>query len=130
MTRNQLNLPYSGKSEAREAWELILAEIRNVVDRMTLKEAAFLLDVKPSYLAHALSERDRHYIRAEWLLPLLMRSKDLGLARALVGPAGLDVEAKPELSAEEKLERLERTLSETLGPDIRRSIYDKAWRRE
>ena len=126
--RNQLDLPYNGQTAEQRWWRLVLSEVRRVVDSIGLKEAAFACDVKPSYLAHALSERDRHYLRLEWLLPLLAKTEDLGLARALLDPVGLDVSRQLQLSPEEKLARLEQALAETLGPDIRKSIFDKAWR--
>lgn len=125
---DQLDLSFDGKTQEKQWWASVIEEMRRVVQLIGLKEAAFVIDVKPTNLAHALAERDRHYVRAEWILPLLMRAPDMGLARSLVGPAGLDVEEKPELSAEEKLERLELALASSLGPDMRKSIYDKAWR--
>ncbi len=126
----QLQLSYDGKTFEQRWWALVLIELNRIVDEMGLKEAAFAIDVQPSHLAHALAERNRHHVRAEWVLPLLLRSRDMGLAKAIMEPAGLAVREREQLTAEEKLERLERTLGETLGPDLRRSIYDKAWRRK
>lgn len=130
MTESQLDLSFDERTPGERRWQELLAELRRTVAMVGLKEAAFACNAKPDRLSHALAERDRHYLRAEWVQPILMLSPDLGLAKTLVRPAGLDVEHKEELSAEEKLERLEFVLESSLGPDMRRSIYDKAWRQK
>lgn len=58
---------------ARRLWqEKLLPAIRTAVDRQTLKEASFLMNVKGSMLSDALAGRTRKGMKVEWLLVLLM----------------------------------------------------------
>lgn len=68
----QVEMDYSPRDRGTRAWETVLAVVRLAVDRMTLKEVAFLLDTSPSFLADALAERDRKGVKAEWLIVLII----------------------------------------------------------
>lgn len=124
----QLPLRYDGVTTAGAWWRHLLGEMERVVSFVTLKQASFDLDLKPSQLAHALAERDNRHPRAEWIPYLVHRAPDLELARALVAPAGLVVERAPEMTAEEKLARLETTIGEHLGPELRAALFERAYR--
>lgn len=67
----QLSLGYSADQQGRDLWKLELAWARKAVDAIGHKEVAFALDVKPSTLTDALSEREhgegRKGLKAEWL---------------------------------------------------------------
>lgn len=69
----------------------ILDTISEVVARASLKEVAYRLDVPPSQLANALKERDRHYVRLDWLPAIMELAAEHDLAErlggALVAPA-------------------------------------------
>jgi hypothetical protein len=125
----QLPLRYDGVTTAGAWWRHLLGEMERVVSFVTLKQAAFDLDLKPSALAHSLAERDNRHPRAEWIPYLVHRAPDLELARALVAPAGLVVDRAPEMTPAEELASLHQVLAEQLGPDIRAALVARARRR-
>jgi hypothetical protein len=124
----QLELRPVAFAQSDVDWRRLLGEMRAVVDYVSLKQASFDLDVAPSVLANSLAERER-YPRAEWIPYLVRKAPSLDLARALVEPAGLAVLEPPPISPEEELARLKETLNETLGPELRAAIYQRAGRR-
>lgn len=125
---SQLALYWSAPDRDRDHWQAILAVLSETVQRVSLKEAAYRLGVEPSALAHALRERDRHYVRAEWIAPLLelAASVDLGekLAAVLVAPARLSVVASQPLTPEQELQRIHGALL-ALG-DVGQLVLKKA----
>lgn len=121
----QLALHYSPAWQVSEAWPRVLEEVRRVVTALGLKQAAYDLDTTPSYLAHALAERDRKYLRGEWLAYFVARDTTTGLLGALADLAGCDVKKREPLTPTEKLARLEGALAE-LGPELRDLITRKA----
>jgi hypothetical protein len=126
---SQLAIHWAPSDRDKQAWHDVLAVLADVVARVSLKEAAFRLDVEPSALANALRERDRHYIRAEWLMPLLELAASVGLAHelasALVKPARLVVVAAQPLTPDQKLARLEAAIAR-LGPGVEKLIKSEA----
>lgn len=122
-------LEYDREMGAGVWWRDVLAEMQRVVSFVSLKQASFDLDLKPSQLAHALAERDNRHPRAEWIPYLIHRAPDMELARALVAPAGLVVERAPELTPAEELKALHQVLAEQLGPEIRSALVARARRR-
>jgi hypothetical protein len=72
----QLDLDYSPRDKGHRSWERVLRVVRLAIDRLTLKEVAFLLDTSPSMLADALAERDRKRFAAEWLVILITASPE------------------------------------------------------
>ncbi len=121
----QLALRYSPAWRASDAWPRVLEEIRRVVSVITLKEAAHDLDTQPSYLANALAERDRHYLRAEWLLYFVVKDPTTKLLGTIADLATCDVKRREPLTAVERLSRLESAVSD-LGPEIEALVRRKA----
>lgn len=109
------------------AWTEFRRLLRTVVDHIGLKQVAYDLDIAPSSLLHALDERDRHHVRASWLPYLVRKAPSDEVVTFLAGLRGLDVVPRKELTAEEKLEKLQETLSRHLGPEILRGLYDSAF---
>lgn len=125
----QLPLGHDEREYYRHEASKLLKEIGRTISLIGTKEVAYQLHVTEAALTHAVGQRGRHYFRAEWLDYLLKMSPDLELARALCEPAGLVVERAPDMTPEEKLARLEATLGEHLGPDLRQAIYARAYRK-
>lgn len=111
----QLPLEYNDRWRNHESWQRLLGEIRTAVAVIGLKQAAYDLDTQPSVLAHALAERERHYVRAEWLPYLVAHAPTDEIVRRLAGLRGLDVQARAELTPEEKLDALDEALDRVLG---------------
>jgi hypothetical protein len=124
----QLGIAYDPQWQASSAWRDLVVEFRRTVDGVGLKEAAYQLDTSPSQLAHALAERDRHYIRGSWMPYLIQVAPDNRSTDILCRLRGLTVTPAAELTPEQKLERLTRALGECLGDDLRQAIYERAWR--
>jgi hypothetical protein len=108
-------------------WQELRRLLREVVAHVGVKETAFALDVAPSSLLHALDERERHHVRAEWLPFLITKAPNDDVVAYLAGLRGLDLAPRRLLTDGERLERLEDTLARTLGPDILRALYEKAY---
>ena len=125
---SQLALHWSAPDRDRDHWQAVLAILSEAVQRVSLKEAAYRLGVEPSALAHALRERDRHYVRAEWLAPLLELAASVGLGQelacALVKPAKLTVLAAQPMTPEQENYRLRLAISR-LGPAAD-AVFDDA----
>lgn len=101
---NQLRFQAFADNEAWSGW---LEAIREVVRGVGHKEASFALDLAGSDLSHALAERNRYELKARHLPKLLsLRQSDV-LPQLIADHCGLEFAAKRELTAAEKLERLE-----------------------
>lgn len=124
---SQLSLGYSPQWRCQESWQHLLVECRKAVDFVSLKQAAYDLDTSPSRLAHSLAERDRHYLRAEWVPYLIMQAPTDRPVEILADLRGATLAPKVELTPEQQLDRLKRALGELLGDDIRDAIYSRAW---
>jgi hypothetical protein len=126
---SQLALTWSAPDRDRMAWGVVLDVIQQVVVRASLKEVSYRLGVEPSALANAIKERDRHYVRAEWLAPLMEIAAANGLAVelacALVAPAKLVVVPAQPLTSEQRLARLEAAIAR-LGPGVEKLIKSEA----
>jgi hypothetical protein len=118
----QLGLRYDARWQSRELWEELLDELRAIVAAVGLKQVAYDLDQPPSVLAHALAERDRHYLRAEWLPYLVMQSPGTRVVELIARWRGLEVKAPAVMTPEEKLRRIEAALDALpeLGELVRR----------
>lgn len=118
----QLGLRYDARYQSRELWDVLLSELRTIVDALGLKQVAYDLDVQPSVLAHALAERDRHYVRADWLPYLLEHAPSDRVVSLIAGWRGLEVKPRLVLTPEEKLRRIESALEAMpeLGDLVRR----------
>jgi hypothetical protein len=89
-----------------------------------LKQVAFDIDINPSALNHAIAERDRHYLRGEWLLYFVAKAPDSTLADLLVRPGNRETKPIAKLTPEQELTRLKSALDK--NPAIARAIYDEA----
>lgn len=122
----QLALSYGVRHATSEQWQALLAALESVVQALGPKQVAFDLDVAPSALAHALKERDRHYVRAEWLPYLVTHAPNDAVVALIASWRGLVVEARPVLTPEQKLARLEAALAESFGADVAELVRRKA----
>jgi hypothetical protein len=120
----QLSLRYNPRFARAEAWDELLDAVREVVRDVGLKQAAYDLDVQPSALAHALAERDRHYLRLEWLPYLAGNDNRLKIIRCIAAWAGLEVKPRQQLTAEEWQTRVERALDAV--PELAEIVRRKA----
>jgi hypothetical protein len=107
----QLPLRYDPRFSCNEAWEGLLERVRSVVRHIGLKQVAYDLDVQPSVLAHALAERERHYLRMEWLPYFVTNDPGIELVEHIAAWRGLYVEPKHEITDEEWRARVEGALS-------------------
>ena len=121
---SQLELRYDPKYQASEHWHELLDELRAIVSAVGLKQVAYDLDRPPSELAHALAERDRHYLRAEWLPYLVTHAPSDRVVALIASWRGLEVQPRKTLTPEERLRRLEGAL-ETM-PELAEVVKRKA----
>jgi hypothetical protein len=121
----QLALHYMPAWRASDAWPRVLEEVMRVVAIVTLKEAAHDLDTSPSYLANALAQRDRHYLRPEWLLYFVLKDPTTRLLEAIAGVASCDVKRREPISDAERGRRLDSAL-DTLDPDLAALVRKRA----
>lgn len=114
----QIALQWSAEDRDKAVWVELLSILQEVVARASLKEVAYRLGTSDKALAHALAERDRHYVRAEWLPGLVELAAEHGLAEklctALVAPAKLLVVRSIPLTLEQRCARLEKIV-DSLG---------------
>lgn len=127
MSAMQLAIDYGVGAGNDEAGRHLLKLLRAVVDVVGVKQVAFDLDTSPSGLLHALEGKDRH-LPAKWIPYLIRKAPSDEIVEFLAGLRGLEVQPRVELTAEQRLERLEEAMSETLGEDIRRVIQQRARR--
>lgn len=129
MAPEQLALRYDGRPYLAHAWDRVRRRCREIVDVVTPKQAAFDLDVAPSALLHALEERERHHVRASWLLYFIIKDQTGELLRILAEVGGCEVQPARPVTPEEQLARLMGVLEEELGPGVRSMLVSKAERR-
>jgi hypothetical protein len=94
-------------------WAKILEVLNEIVSRVSLKEAAYVIGVSDKALGHALHERERHYPRFDWLPAIAALALKCGMAEALGNAllAPLGMEARwPDVSDAEKWRRMEPVL--------------------
>lgn len=103
---------------AQEAWTRVRSALSDLVDAITLKEAAWRLGVDNTTLSKALDERDRCVLHARHLVVLLVtapKKEQRALLSLLADACGFVVEEAPELTPEQRLEQLEESVRETFG---------------
>lgn len=108
-----------------EAWTEWLDAIREIVRQVGHKEASFALDLAGSDLSNALAERNRFELKARHLPKLLsLRSTDV-LPQLIADHCGLELAPLRQLTAAEKLERLEGAIGRagTAGQAILADAY-------
>lgn len=114
----QMPIDFGIGVRARETWQAVARVLREIADAATIKELAYRCDVSPSLLAAALGERERNYVRAEWLPVFLAAASEIQqreLLGALAGAFGYEVARRRQLTPEERLQRLEENLRQKLG---------------
>lgn len=105
------------------------ARVREAVDFIGLKEAAWRCDVSPSRLSNALDERDRHKLLLEWLPAIITAAPNDAIVEELAAWRGLEcVEQKPQTPAEE-LHALKGALAEMFSRDVLLAVTQRARRR-
>lgn len=122
----QLPLHYERGSYHEVHWRRVSQEFNRVIALVGLQQAAYDLDTTPSYLAHAMAERERKHPRASWLVYALMKDPTLGMARALGGAGGFDPKRRVEFTDKERAERLEGAVK-SLDPDLAKLIMARAF---
>lgn len=94
-------------------WARILDVLREIISRVSLKEAAYTLGISDKALGHALAERERHYPRLDWLPAIAALALRCGMAEhladALLAPLGM-VGRWPEIPDAEWRRRVEAEL--------------------
>lgn len=110
-----------GSSYRVEAWwSSVHALVREVVELVGLKEYAYHCDAKPSLVADALAGRNHKHVRIEWLLVLLDLAPPVHRERllvALTAPLGYTLGRRAQLSPEDELTALRRTV-QRLAPVV------------
>lgn len=113
----QRSLCWPDPDRFREQWLAVLTVLDEIVARVSLKEAAFVIGVSDKALGHALAERERHYPRMDWLPALCALAKQCDLTErlgsVLLAPLGL-VAKSAEITDAEWRRRVEVTLA-TMG---------------
>lgn len=104
MPLNQLRFEAIANADAWANW---LDGIRTLTRQVGAKEVAYGLDVGPSDLSNMLAERNRSEFKLRHLPGLLSMRQDDVLPQLIADHCGLELAAKRELTAAEKLERLE-----------------------
>lgn len=105
-------------------WRAVLDAMNDVVSSTGLKQAAYDLDAQPSALSHALSERDGHRPKAEWLARLVIKEGGERILEVLADACGYELQRKRELTPQEKLDKLNAVLD--ANPDIASVVRKKA----
>lgn len=97
-----------------------LPAIKAAVDAVSVKEFAFACDVSPSTICDAIAERERKRFAAEWIDVLLAIAPPVhreAILSALAIPNGYVPQRRKELTPEEELAQLRRTM-QRLAPAI------------
>jgi len=110
-------------------WEKTRELIREAIDEIGTKQAAFDMDMQPSLLLHSVAERDRHRISGRVLVYAIAHGKSDDLLRYLAALRGRDVVAPEILTPEEELVRTKQALLKNFGPAgadlIRKDVYGR-----
>lgn len=126
MAAKQLAFSLDHRGYFQQATDELFDAMAESIDFVTLKEAAYQLDVKGSLLSHTLAGRNSHHPRAAWLPYLVHVAPNNRIPELLAGLRGLSVTEPPRMTPEQKLAALEKSLGETLSPEMRAVIYAKA----
>lgn len=125
---NQLEL--LGYLDGKAAEAHMIALVRDVVDCVGLKEAAFQLDMSPSDLSHCLARRKRMHIPIEALPKIVKMAKDNQIPSFIAAIRGLAAVPRETMTPEQRLARLEQAMAEELGPGVRKAIHVRAFGEE
>ena len=117
-----------GTSHA-DKWQSFLRVFSEEVHRVGLKKMAGEIDEKSSDISNAISERDRHYVRGEWVIWLLANGPTDEVLKFLAALRGRDVVAPEVLTPEEELSRTKTEMVKHFGPAgaalIRKGVFSR-----
>lgn len=117
-----------GRVADAECWREVLEGAREVASVEGLKEVSYQIDVPGSVLSNALSERERHALKAQHL-PYFVRADRSGrIIAALAKHGGYELQRSRSLTPEERLARYEEALS-SLPVEIARLVRERAFGR-
>ena len=123
----QKSLDYGARYVCEQTWQQLLKAFARTVDYVGVKEAAFELDTNRSQLSHALAERNRHSVKAEWVPYLIQAAPDHEAVQILADLRGLEVQPKKTMTPEEELAEVYRALGE-LAPGLRQMVKERVGR--
>lgn len=118
----QGGLEFPAWYRADELFDELLDRYREFVDRIDRKQALWELShseemaMQPQTFDNALKDRARSSIKMRHVLWAILRDDSGGLIEWLADKAGYELVKKRELTPEERLERLQRTVRANLGP--------------
>lgn len=118
MTR-QIALEFGDGVRAQEAAVSVDAALAELVDAITVKEAAWRLEVAPATVHKKLHREDRHQVSLREMVILLVTAPKLhqrALLDVLARACGFVVDEAPELTPEQELERVYEQIGEVLSP--------------
>jgi hypothetical protein len=101
------------KAIIRRHWPTVLESIRHAADRIGRKQVAADLDIKVKVLDNVLADRERHHLKARYLVYFVMNDRVVAETICTLR-GGRYAESKPKTPAE-KLEALEAEVR-ALGP--------------
>lgn len=128
MCPQQLDLTFAHESYVESLWRKLKGIITSVSDTVGPKEMASRCDAAPSNYSHALSERNGFALHWRWSIPFALSAPNDDLAEFYAGLRGRTLGPHVEtMPAEERLRRIERALEESLSPEMRRALMQKAF---
>lgn len=125
----QVALPLGDRRDSDGRAQTLIDLVTEGVAELGHKQVAYDLDMSPSQLSHALAGRDRHHVPLPLLLYVARKSQLVGdrIAKFFAAMRGFDVSPRRELTAEERLEKLETALRKNLGPELQRVVIADAF---
>jgi hypothetical protein len=101
-----------------------------VVERVTLKCAAYDLDQQPSRISNAITGVNHNHIPAEWLGWAVRQPGGLAIVEYLAALAGHDVVPMVPMEPAEELAALLDAVKSSLSPDMASVVIAKAKKRK
>lgn len=121
----QLPLGFNDRYRDTAISVAVRRELRAVADEVGLKALAADLDRGHSELRRAFDEDERHYLRLDEVVAIMRRDTTGRVLRVLAVELGYEVSKRRELSADEKLERIQAELER--NPALARVVYEGAF---
>lgn len=121
-------MDYGREARIRRRSDDVRAIMRMIADVVGLKELSFAADMSASQAHQAIAGNKSLKIELiEAGLELAPAELRVRLLAAIAGD-GYDIAARSPMTPEEELASLKRVLAEELGPETRRTIFDRARR--
>lgn len=120
----QLGLPMPAAYLAELVWEEVLPLLREIADEIGRKQVAWELDIRRSYLDSILVESGNYETKGRILVYFILRDDKRRVLKKLAKACACEIEPERPLTAEEKLERLERRLQERWGEEGLKTIEE------